>query len=195
MIEFDPLVIRAMAKWPDVPAVYGWLRLDRRGQWWLIDRGRPDFDEARDGLGSSITSPPIIDFIGRNYASDHLGRWFWQNGPQRVYVTLDCAPFVLRVLGGGTSARLVTHTGAVFEGVQRAAVGPDGEILLASDSACGVVHDLDAAALDLQIQGAATLLQIGDQCLTLEPCADPPGAFGFIRSPGRENPNYPKSHV
>src|SRR3990170_3644456 len=29
----DDIVIRAMAKWPNVPVVYGWLALDRRGQW------------------------------------------------------------------------------------------------------------------------------------------------------------------
>jgi len=27
----DEIVLRSMAKWPDVPAVYGWLALDRRG--------------------------------------------------------------------------------------------------------------------------------------------------------------------
>ena len=31
----DETVIRAMAKWPDVPAVWGWLSLDRRGVWKL----------------------------------------------------------------------------------------------------------------------------------------------------------------
>ncbi|MBM3409976.1 MAG: DUF2946 family protein, partial [Betaproteobacteria bacterium] len=65
--EFDPLVLRAMARWPNVPAVFGWLRLDPRGHWLLIDRGRPDFDETLHGLGSPITSPAIIEFIGRNY--------------------------------------------------------------------------------------------------------------------------------
>ena len=183
MSEFDPLVIRAMARWPNVPAVFGWLRLDRRGQWLLVDRGRPDFSEARDGLGSPITSPPILEFIDRNYASDQLGRWFWQNGPQRVFVTLDSAPFVLRVLGSGASARLVTHTGKAFEPIHRAAVGPDGEILLASDTACGVLHDLDAATLDLTLQGTKTLLRLNDKAFVLEPCADPQSTFGFVRHP------------
>ena len=31
----DPAVLRGMARWPDVPAVYGWLALDRRGNWRL----------------------------------------------------------------------------------------------------------------------------------------------------------------
>ena len=29
----DEMVVRSMAKWPDVPDVYGWLSLDRRGNW------------------------------------------------------------------------------------------------------------------------------------------------------------------
>ena len=29
----DDIVKQAMAKWPDVPNVYGWLSLDRRGVW------------------------------------------------------------------------------------------------------------------------------------------------------------------
>ena len=29
----DPIVRRAIARWPNVPAVYGWLKLDRRGRW------------------------------------------------------------------------------------------------------------------------------------------------------------------
>ncbi|MBP6280161.1 MAG: DUF2946 family protein, partial [Rhodocyclaceae bacterium] len=33
----DDAVVRALAKWPDVPDVFGWLRLDKRGQWRLKD--------------------------------------------------------------------------------------------------------------------------------------------------------------
>ncbi|HET8728586.1 MAG TPA: DUF2946 family protein, partial [Alphaproteobacteria bacterium] len=29
----DESVLRAMTKWPNVPAVYGWLQLDQRGNW------------------------------------------------------------------------------------------------------------------------------------------------------------------
>ena len=64
-----------MAKWPNVPAVFGWLSLSRRGDWLL--KGEP------------VHNPGIRDFFGRNYACDDTGRWFVQNGPQRVYVLLD----------------------------------------------------------------------------------------------------------
>jgi hypothetical protein len=184
MTDFDPLVLRAMQRWPDVPAVFGWLRLDRRGTWYLIDRGQSGFDEERDGAGSPITSPQIIAFIGRNYASDPKGRWFWQNGPQRVYVSLDCSPWVLRVLGRGRDARLITHTGLDFGVPDRAAIGPNEELLLCSALGCGVVHDLDAMALGLEaLPDGRTGLFLAEQSLDLPACANPECSFDFVRHP------------
>jgi hypothetical protein len=145
----DELVLEAMARWPNVPAVHGWLRLDRRGNWMLVDRGRPGFDERLHGQGSRITSPQIVDFIGRNYEGDAQGRWYWQNGPQRVYVDLDVAPLVLRVLGIGAGARLVAHTGHPVGRVDAAWFTPEGDLVLETDLGPGAVHDLDLAALEL----------------------------------------------
>jgi hypothetical protein len=147
----DEMVLRAMARWPDVPAVHGWLRLDRRGQWLLVDRGVPGFDEALHGAGSPITSPPILDFIGRNYAHDDAGRWYWQNGPQRVYVDLDVAPYVLRVFGEAPSQRLVTHTGYPVSRVDRVLASADGTLLLQTDLGPGAIDDRDLASLALEL--------------------------------------------
>jgi hypothetical protein len=83
----DPAVLRGMARWPDVPAVYGWLALDRRGNWRL--------KEAASGRFGRIGNAALRDFIGRNYASDGAGQWFFQNGPQRVYVSLAYTPLVV----------------------------------------------------------------------------------------------------
>jgi hypothetical protein len=63
--HMDPIVIQAMAKWPAVPNVYGWLRLDRRGGWLI--------------KGDRIANAGVTAFIGRNYAADERGRWFFQN--------------------------------------------------------------------------------------------------------------------
>lgn len=179
----DEQVLRAMARWPNVPAVCGWLRLDRRGRWLLIDRGRPDFDAARDGGGSPITSPPIIDFIGRNYAGDEQGRWYWQNGPQRVYVDLDSAPLILRVLDGDSQAiaaqRFVTHTGFGVQRIDAGWIGPDGEILLRTDLGPAVVHDLDAPLLPLEENDDIITLQLDSGPLPLRVTADPPAALGY----------------
>ncbi|HUI59871.1 MAG TPA: DUF2946 family protein, partial [Steroidobacteraceae bacterium] len=82
----DQIVQQAMAKWPNVPSVYGWLTLDRRGRWAI--------------KGERLTNPAITAFIGRNYGSDPQGRWFFQNGPQRVFVSLAYTPLVYRLSGG-----------------------------------------------------------------------------------------------
>ena len=68
----DDRVIRSMARWPDVPDVFGWLALDARGHWLL--------------KGETIANRAAVAFIARNYAHDEFGRWFFQNGPQRVFV-------------------------------------------------------------------------------------------------------------
>lgn len=176
----DDLVLRAMRRWPDVPAMYGWLRLDRRGQWWLVTRDRADFDEARDGAGSVITSPPILEFIGRNYQGDDQGRWFWQNGPQRVYVDTDAAPLVLRVFGEGERVQLVTHVGDPVTRIDAAHCDDAGAVYLATDRGPGVIHDLDLATLPIDDDGT---LHIGTQRITPTVIDDAARALGFERRP------------
>jgi hypothetical protein len=63
-----------------VPAVYGWLALDRRGRWLLKEPAGARF--------SGVGNVALREFIGRKYAVDERGCWYFQNGPQRVYVAL-----------------------------------------------------------------------------------------------------------
>jgi hypothetical protein len=146
----DEQVQRALQKWPDVPAAYGWLRLDRRGRWFLIDRNQPNFSEALHGKGTEVKNDALIDFIARNYMSDERGCWFWQNGPQKAYANLDAAPLVLRVMQNDWNdhGMLVTHTGYPVSQVNRALLGPDDALYLDTDLGPGCVHDLDLASLD-----------------------------------------------
>lgn len=153
----DDQVRRAMRKWPNVPAVYGWLRLGRRGQWFLIDRGMEGFDEARHGRGSPITSPPIVDFIGRNYERDEAGAWYWQNGPQRAYASLELAPLILRVLDEAPAQRLVTHTGYLVEQVTRVLCDDEGNLLMQTDLGPAALDDRDIGQLQLRDDGAGGL--------------------------------------
>lgn len=173
-----------MARWPDVPAVFGWLRLDRRGQWHLIDRGLPGFNEALHGAGSPITSQPIVAFIERNYACDEHGRWFWQNGPQRVFVDLDLTPWIIRVLGSGMQARFITHCGHPFGPIKSAHLNHEGALVLTATQGLGAVHDLDLSALALDHDGETLLLHVSDEqgqrALTLSPLPEP---AGFARRP------------
>ena len=143
----DDQVRRAMKRWPSVPAVHGWLRLGRRGTWFLVDRGAPGFDPARDAGGSPITSPPILAFIARNYEADDRGAWYFQNGPQRVFVELELAPLILRVTGIGDERGLVAHTGARVAAIEDTAFDDAGNLLLATDLGPGVVDDRDLVRL------------------------------------------------
>jgi len=90
----DEGVTRSLIKWPSVPHCFGWLALDRRGAW----RMRDDYAQAHGLPGDVIQHAALNAFIARNYASDTDGRYFFQNGPQRVYVSLDATPWVVRMM-------------------------------------------------------------------------------------------------
>jgi hypothetical protein len=137
----DEIVIRAMQKWPNVPNVYGWLKLDRRGQWLVKSRAGGDAQPVFE----RISNAAVVDFIGRNYQADDKGRWFFQNGPQRVFVALEYTPLVYRLRADGESVE--THTGIVPKVVLRAWVDDAGQLLLDADLGPGVVLDRDLARL------------------------------------------------
>jgi hypothetical protein len=130
LARMDAAVLAAMARWPEVPEVYGWLRLTARGQWHL--RGEP------------IGNRALREFIGRNYAADARGRWFFQNGPQRAYVSLELAPWVFRVQPDGG---LRTHTGHAPQRLLGAALVDGGRIVLQTELGAGNVDDRDAERL------------------------------------------------
>lgn len=182
-------VKRAIARWPDVPALFGWLTLDRRGRWLI--------------KGETISRPQIIDTINRNYAADAHGRWYFQNGPQRGYMRLEYAPLLLRVDAGGG---LVAHTGAAVRQVSRAFLDEEGALLLATELGPGLLAEAEldwalqrleqsgaavdeaqlAAALELP-SGTATplLLRCGEEPVPVQrlDAAAMPRALGFVREP------------
>jgi hypothetical protein len=137
----DEIVVRAMQKWPNVPNVFGWLKLDRRGNWLVkslaASAGAPVFDR--------ISNQAVIDFIGRNYQPDAAGRWFFQNGPQRVFVALEYTPLVYRLRGDRKS--IEAHTGAVPAAVARAWIDDGGQLVFETDLGPGVALDRDLPAL------------------------------------------------
>jgi hypothetical protein len=88
----DDIVKQAMAKWPNVPHCYGWLALDARGNW----RMRDEAAQRNNTPGDKLANAALVGFINRNYAHDEKGNWYFQNGPQRVYVNLEATPFIAR---------------------------------------------------------------------------------------------------
>ena len=126
----DETVLRAMAKWPNVPAVYGWLALDRRGNW-LIQR-------------ETIGNAALNAFISRNYLHDDAGCWYFQNGPQRVFVDLDYTPLVYRVTNPLKAPLvLTTHIGDAANTLLGAWIDEHGTVLIDTDRGIGIVHDHD----------------------------------------------------
>lgn len=128
----DPSVLRAMARWPDVPAVYGWLALDRRGNWLLRDPAGERF--------SRIGNDALREFIGRNYAADEGGCWYFQNGPQRVYVALAYTPLVLHYDGEA----LLDHCGRATR-AHATFVDEEGSVLMRGERGLGLLDDRDLA--------------------------------------------------
>jgi len=126
----DDAVLRALAKWPTVHAAYGWLALDRRGNWSI--------------KGERIGNPALVDFIGRNYDHDERGRWFFQNGPQRVFVRLEYTPYVLRTEPAARGLALRTHTGMPAQ-PRTAWLDDAGSLLMEFGDNVGVVHGQDLA--------------------------------------------------
>lgn len=183
-------VNRALARWPNVPALFGWLGLDRRGRWLI--------------RGEVITRPQIIETINRNYAADAEGRWFFQNGPQRGYVALGYAPFVLAA--SADFEQLHTHTGEVIAEIAQAIIDEEGSIVLMTTLGAGLLRDadldwalsrlrhnghaIDETVLDealAQSSGTVTnfSLQVGNHALPLLRLdyADIPAKLGFMREP------------
>ena len=126
----DDIVKQAMAKWPNVPACSGWLGLDARGQWHLRDdevqRIGPFAGTNPAGRGQRLEHEKLIAFIGRNYGNCEQGRWFFQNGPQRVFVSLATAPLTGRLMPDG---RICTGIPADFQ-PRQAFLTPDGDCYL-----------------------------------------------------------------
>lgn len=191
----DDQVLRGIARWPNVPAVYGWLALDRRGNWLLQDE--------------PIENPIVTAYIARNYERDAEGRWFFQNGPQRVFVDLEYTPLVYRALNASQQPLAIeSHLGKPATVLRGVWIDEHGALLLDTEHGIGVVHDrdLDSAlpalidangsalpddALEdvmalLQDGGAAPVwFKLGEQNVKVEPIrsSEVPARFGYAAHP------------
>jgi hypothetical protein len=168
----DDIVKQALAKWPNVPDCYGWLGLDARGHWYLRDaqtQAQGGFAQAR---GARVVHDKLLAFIQRNYDCDARGCWFFQNGPQRVYVELENTPWIWRVEADGA---VQAPTGEALEASQ-CLVDEQGRVYLVTPQGLGLVHSQDvpsvAGALE---QGRWQVEEVQAEAL--------PALFGFVRSP------------
>ena len=176
----DDIVRQAIAKWPNVPNCFGWLGLDARGNWYMRDdqaQAAGPFTGAAAGAaakGSLLKHDKLLDFIQRNYESDAAGQWFFQNGPQRVYVELEATPLIWRVDAAPDFA-VTAHTGQAAR-VQRCMVDEHGRVYLETDTGFGLVHTLD-------MTHAADAIEQGLWVPSAVLAHDLPARFGYVRSP------------
>ncbi|SFD19942.1 DUF2946 family protein [Collimonas sp. OK412] len=134
----DQVVAQAMLKWPNVPHCYGWLGLDARGAWRMRDE-----QAQRQGLpGDKIMHTALVGFINRNYAADEQGCWYFQNGPQRVYVDLALTPYIVHT---DPALGFVLQTGAAMTAIESAMLTEQGRLLLVAPGQVAAVDDRDLA--------------------------------------------------
>lgn len=192
----DDIVKKAMAKWPNVPHCYGWLALDARGAWRMRDERAQHL-----GLpGDKVMQAALLAFINRNYLADERGCWYFQNGPQRVYLNLESTPYVART---DPQQGLVVQTGEALGALDAAFLTELGELIVQSGATVAQVDDRDMAQLlaALELEGApvsddallawleggagqlalryrGTLVPVQRIARDLVPCR-----FGFVRIP------------
>ena len=147
----DDIVKQALAKWPNVPYCYGWLGLDARGNWRMRDERAQHLNLPGDKLNHAA----LVAFIVRNYAADERGCWYFQNGPQRVYVQLEATPYIVRTDPG---AGWLLHTGAALGAIDEAVMTESGALVLRSGDVVAQLDDRDFAQV-------LPLLQMDDEAL------------------------------
>lgn len=172
----DDIVKQALAKWPHVPDCYGWLGLDARGNWFMRDdrvqAQGPFAGGTAQSKGAQLKHEKLIEFIQRNYEPDAQGQWFFQNGPQRVYVELEVTPLIWRV---NDDFSIQDHTGKPAR-MQRCLLDEQGRVYLEAETGLGLVHTMDMGhAADAVEQG----LWLPQDVLA----ADLPQQFSYVASP------------
>ena len=178
----DDIVKQALKKWPNVPHCYDWLALDARGDWYMRDERIQRAGPFPQVKGSRIQHEKLREFIERNYLRDDAGCWFFQNGPQRVYVELEAAPWVWRVQSSaaGGAPRVVGHTGAAAS-VTGAWMDERGRLFLEADIGFGIVHTLDMElAADAVEAGAWAPVEMRFEAM--------PERFGYRLKPQPQTP-------
>jgi hypothetical protein len=194
--SMDDIVKQAMAKWPNVPHCYGWLALDARGAW----RMRDEAAQRANAPGDKLTNPALVGFINRNYARDECGCWYFQNGPQRVYVSLEATPFIART---DPAQGLVLQTVQALASLDSAFLTEAGAAIVHSGEVVAQLDDRDVgewlARMELDgkpvpdetlmawLEGGAGELVVSyrGQRVAVQriASADLPARFGYVQAP------------
>jgi hypothetical protein len=152
--------------------------------------------------GDRLTNAALVGFINRNYAHDERGCWYFQNGPQRVYIELEATPFIART---DPAQGLLLQTGQALPTIERAFLTENGEAVVQSGEVVAQLDDRDVeqwlgameadgvpASDDVLMRwlagwtGELTVRYQG-QKLPVEriTSAELPQRFGFVRTPAK----------
>jgi hypothetical protein len=160
------------------------LGLDERGHWYLRDdaaQARGNFQSGVPGAkGSLLQHEKLIEFIHRNYAADVSGAWFFQNGPQRVYVELAATPWVWRL---SSDFKLTAQTGQETQ-AQTCFTDEAGKVYFQTPMGFGLLHTLDVAQ-------AAEGLSLDLWPLESVESWRMPSRFGYCISPATDHQKKP----
>ncbi len=137
--------------------MFGWLSLDRRGNWLL--------------KGETIGNAALRDFIARNYEADARGRWFFQNGPQRVYVSLVYTPLVVHFAGD----KVFDHCARPFT-TREAFQDDEGSVLLVGERGVALLDDRHLARFSEEMPADLPVIRRADAAMR----------FGFVADPAPE---------
>jgi hypothetical protein len=203
----DEIVKQSLTKWPNVPHCYGWLALDARGAF----RMRDETAQATNHLGDIIRHESLLAFIYRNYDCDSRGAWYFQNGPQRVYVELESTPFIART---DPELGFVLHDRTPVHEIDQAFLTNTGQLIIQSHQKIAMVdlHDLAQCLAMLYVRDEAIAdndllnwlsapnqplqIKLGKQLKNVEWVASNQleNRFSFIAHPSKlENKNKPSS--
>ena len=139
-------------------------------------QARGDFKSGLAARGSLLKHEKLVDFIQRNYQADKegpaKGQWYFQNGPQRVYVELASTPYIWRVQ---EDFSLAAHTG-LKASLAVAWLDETGRLYAEASDGYGLIHTQDVLlASDAIEQGVWSVQEMLAQ--------DMPAAFGYVLSP------------
>jgi hypothetical protein len=177
----DEIVKQAMAKWSAVPHCYGWLAMDARGDYYMRDdrvQAQGRFGSSAQAKGSRVNHDKLLAFIHRNLSHDTEGCWYFQNGPQRVYLELEAAPFVWRFTPPQqpqAAYQVHAHCGYPVM-VDEALLDEHGRLFLSTPMGLGLVHTQDMGL-------AADWLEHERLPTTTLTFAEMPARFGYVLSP------------
>ena len=170
--RMDDIVKQAMIKWPNVPDCYGWLGLDARGRWFIRDEPTQASGGFPVHKGSELRHEKLLEFMARNYESDERGLWFFQNGPQRVYVELECTPWIWSMEADGS---ILAHTNEKATAL-RCLLDEAGKVYLVTELGFGLLRSQDVGMAALKIESGSWMPESVAS-------SDLEEMFGFVRSP------------